>query len=68
MTEPASPPASAPAMHLPDVRVPAVWTLGGLAAGLIVGLLMAGAGAPPLATMRVRKTLPSPASASLTPA
>ena len=34
-------------MHLPDVRVPAVWTLGGLAAGLSVGLLMARAGAPP---------------------
>jgi drug/metabolite transporter (DMT)-like permease len=25
-------------MHLPDVRVPAAWTLGGLAAGLLLGL------------------------------
>lgn len=43
MTEP----ATAPAMHLPDVRVPAAWTLGGLAAGLLAGLLMASSGAPP---------------------
>ncbi len=43
MTEP----APVPAMHLPDVRVPAAWTLGGLAAGLIVGLLLARAGTPP---------------------
>lgn len=37
----ASPPITQPpAMHLPDVRVPAAWTLGGLAAGLVIGILI----------------------------
>ena len=36
-----------PPMHLPDVRVPAGWTLGGLALGLGIGIaLSAGEGAP----------------------
>lgn len=34
--------ASGPVVALPDVRVPAAWTLGGLAAGLALGIALAG--------------------------
>lgn len=34
--------ATGPAFALPDVRVPAAWTLGGLAAGLALGIALAG--------------------------
>lgn len=38
-----------PPMHLPDVRVPAAWTLGALALGLALGVaLSTGSGAPPV--------------------
>ena len=38
-----------PPMHLPDVRVPAGWTLGGLALGLGIGIVLStGEGAPGL--------------------
>ena len=36
---------SGPAFALPDVRVPAAWTLGGLAAGLALGIVLAGTAA-----------------------
>ena len=42
MTDPATPSPSAASSFIPDVRVPVKWTLGGLAAGLALGIAIQG--------------------------
>ena len=38
----ASPPATGTSSFIPDVRVPVAWTLGGLTAGLALGIVLEG--------------------------
>jgi Na+/H+-dicarboxylate symporter len=45
MTEPTAPASGGASSFIPDVRVPVGWTLGGLAAGLALGIVLQGSAA-----------------------